>query len=385
MRNDRPVAFAVSCLAEGLFLVDGDRVDRLDYVPSAGLAVGARAVHDPAETATSGRILLADGRSLRVPGLRDVHELTWDRELLACVSTLANEVLWVDGGGRVVRRWAAPGAGDCWHLSGITSAKASVLVTAFGRFGSHRDWAEADRDGAGFVVELPSRRFVARGLSSPHSPRLVDGRLAVCDSGRGEFVVGSRRVQLGGWTRGLAVTDTEFVVGVSTRRGTSGQAHLALLRRSDLGVVRRVRLPVREVFDVVELSQAAARALARPGLAPPPTTPLRPADLRASVEAPAALRLAPRALATLSCTVTNLGTSRLASSPPHPVSLVASWRPESRALWSPLPRPLEPGERTRARARILVPAPGSYVLELRLVQGSVAWLDGAAHVAVTVG
>jgi Domain of unknown function (DUF4915) len=384
MRNDRPVALVVSCLAEGLFLVDGDRVERLDHLPSAGLAVGARAVHDPGETATAGRILMADGRSVGVPGLRDVHELAWDRELLACVSTLANEVLWVDGHGRVVRRWAAPGAGDCWHLSGITSAGASVLVTVFGRFGSHREWAEADRAGAGFVVELPSGRVVARGFSSPHSPRLVDGRLAVCDSGRGELVAGSRRVQLGGWTRGLAVTDTELVVGVSARRGTAGQAHLAMLRRSDLGISRRVRLPVREVFDVVELSPAAARALARPGAAPRPTTPLRPADLRTSVEAPATLHLAPGALATLGCTVTNLGSARLASSPPHPVSLVASWRPESRALWSSLPRPLEPGERARAWARLLAPPPGRYELEVRLVQEGVAWLDGVARVAVTV-
>lgn len=385
MRNDRPVAFVVSCLADGLFFVDGNRVERLDHVPSAGLAVGARAVHDQSETAAAGRILMADGRSLRVPGLRDVHELTWHRELLACVSTLANEVLWLDRRGRVVHRWAAPGAGDCWHLSGITSAGASVLVTAFGCFGSHRDWAEADRDGAGFVAELPSGRVVARGLSSPHSPRLLDGRVAVCDSGRGELVVGSRRVPLGGWTRGLTVTDTELVVGVSARRGTAGQAHLAVLRRSDLGISRRIRLPVREVFDVVELSPAAARALARPGSAPRPTTPLRPADLRASVEAPETLRIAPGALANLGCTVTNLGSSRLASSPPHPVSLVASWRPESRALWSPLPRALEPGERARAQARLLAPPPGRYVLELRLVQEGVAWLDGAAHVGVTVG
>src|SRR5918999_2839333 len=100
MREDRTVAFAVSCLDEGLLLVEGSRVERLDRVPSAGLAAGpngvARAVHDPAETSTAGRVLRRVGRDLSVEGLRDVHELAWNGELLACTSTLGNAVLWVD-------------------------------------------------------------------------------------------------------------------------------------------------------------------------------------------------------------------------------------------------------------------------------------------------
>jgi hypothetical protein len=389
LRDDRPVAFVVSCLAEGLFLVDGDRVERLDRVPSAGLAVGprwvARAVHDAAETATSGRVLLERAPDLHVHGLKDVHELAWSGDLLACVSTLANAVLWIDPRGRVVRRWQASGEGDCWHLSGIAAAGDTVLVTAFGRFGSHRDWAEADRSDTGFVVELPSGRVVARGLSSPHSPRLVAGRLAVCDSGRGELVVGGRRASLGGWTRGVAVARDELAVGVSVRRGSGGRAHVAVLRRSDLGVSRRVALPAREVFDVASLTAERAKALARPGPVEPPTVPLRPADLRAAIEGPAGLRLAPGTLATAVCTVTNLGSARFASALPHPIALVAAWRSAGRALWSPLLHSLDPGERSTVRFRLLAPRrPGRHDLELRLVQEGVAWLDGFARAEVTV-
>jgi uncharacterized protein DUF4915 len=389
MRKDRPVAFVVSCLAEGLFLVEGDHVERLDRVPSAGLAAGpnglARAIHDPAETTRTGRILRQGGRDLCVEGLRDTHELTCSGNLLACVSTLGNAVLWVDPRGRVVRRWQAPGQGDCWHLSGIAAAGDRVLVTAFGRFGVHRDWAEAERDRAGFVLELPSGRVVARGLFSPHSPRLVADRLAVCDSGRGDLVVGSRRIALGGWTRGVAVAETELAVGVSAPRGSSGRAHLAVLRRRDLAVVRRVSLPVREVFDVVELAPDQARTLARPELEPPPMRPLRPADLRAGIEAPRALRFAPGALATFSCALTNGGSATLAGSPPHPVSVVASWRPEGRALWSRLSRALEPRERSAVPVRVMAPQRrGRHELEIRLVQEGVAWFDTVARTEVTV-
>jgi hypothetical protein len=388
MRKDQHVPVAVSCLAEGLLLVDGTSIERLDTLPSAGLAAGpplaARAVHDPAETALRGELLLADGRTLSVAGLLDAHELAWAGDLLACVSTLANAVLWVDRRGRVVGRLQAAGEGDCWHLSGIAATPGGLLVTAFGRFARHRDWAEAGRDAAGFVWELPSGRVVAEGLSSPHSPRLLEGELAVCDSGRGELVVGPRRVALGGWTRGLAITATELVVGVSAARGTAACAELVFLRRSDLSVVRRLALPVREVFAVAELSRAEARALSRPQPVPRPTTPLPSRDLRAGLTAPESLALRRSSLATVTCEVANLGSSKLGTAAPHPVFLASSWGP-GRGLWSPLPRPLPPGHHARVRARLLAPPrPGRYSLELRLVQEGVAWLEGGARVAVTV-
>jgi hypothetical protein len=389
MRDDRSVALVVSCLSEGLLLVDGDRVERLDHVPSAGLAVGlrgiARAVHQPAENADNGEILMERGRRLRVAGLRDVHEVAWDDDLLACVSTLSNAVLWVDRRGEVVRRWQAAGEGDCWHLSGITVHGGRALVTAFGRFGRHRDWAEQARGGLGLVVEVPSGRVVGRGLSSPHSPRVLAGTLAVCDSARGELRVGSRHVRFGGWTRGLAATVDGLVVGVSAPRGSRGHAYLAFLRLSDLALLRRIPLPAREVFDIAELPAGRARTLARPGPTLGTTAPFSPSDLRAAVACPRRLRLPQSMLSDVPCVITNVGSSPLRSAPPYAVAVVAAWEPESRALWSPLPRSLEPGGCVSMRVRALAPRrPGRYELVIRVVQEGVAWFDGAARTEVTV-
>lgn len=385
--HDRPVPFVVSCLSEGLLLVDGERITPLDAVPSSGLAAGplVRAVYDPAETARGGRLDLSR-RSLEVGGLCDAHEIDWDGRLLASASTLANAVLWTDEGGRVVQRWHAPGEGDCWHLSGLCAAGGRVLVTAFGRFRRHRDWAASGRRGAGLIVEAGSGTVLAAGLDSPHSPRLVDGALVVCDSGRGDLLVGGRRIHLGGWTRGLAVTRTAFVVGVSARRGEPGSASLAVVRRSDLAVTARVPLRVREVFSVVEAAYDEARATARPDEARPAgTAPLCRRDLRAGIVAPAGLRLAPGALADVLCTVTNLGSATLAGSAPHPVALVAGWGSAGRTLWSPLPGRIEPGDSSRVTARVLAPErPGRHGLELRLVQEGVAWLDGKTTTEVIV-
>ncbi len=388
MENEQTVTFAVSCLSEGLLRVDGARVERLDRVPTAGLALSshgdARARHSPSETASAGEVLLGD-RTLEVAGLLDPHELAWDGQLLAGVATLANAVRWFDQRGRVVRSWQAPGAGDCWHLNGIAVGGGRTAVTAFGRFARHRDWAETPRAGAGLVLEASSGRVLRDGLSSPHSPRFVDGALAVCDSGRGELVVGGRKVGIGGWTRGLAVTDLLFAVGVSARRGEAGCAELALVRRADLQVVRRIPLPVREVFDVVELTPARARCLARPAVSPPAMARLRTSDLEAGIAAPARLRLRRGSLGEVPCTVTNRGDAVLRSAPPYPVEIVAEWASGDRALWSPLPEPLEPGCSIELPVRLLAPRrPGPDILELRLVQAGVAWFEGRARVEVTV-
>lgn len=384
-----PVALVVSCLSEGLLLVDGGCVEHVDRVPTAGLAVGplgaARALHEPSETSPAGEVVLEGGRRLRIPGLVDAHELGWDGGLLACVSTLTNEVLWADYHGRVVRRWRAPGQGDCWHLSGLAAQRGRVLVTAFGRFARHRDWAEADRDREGLVVEATSGRVVRRGLTSPHSPRVVGGRLAFCDSGRGDFVVGDRRVHLGGWTRGLVDLGDAFVVGVSALRGTEGRAQLVRVRPRDLAPVGRIDLPVREVFDIAVLARERARGLALPAPEPVSMPALRPADLRTAFEAPRALTLAPGTLADVACTVTNLAAAPLATARPFPVFVVSGWTPSSRALWSWLPGVIEPGRTTVLQARVLAPErSGRYALEIGLVQEGVAWLAGAARTEVCV-
>jgi hypothetical protein len=388
MGNDRLVAMVVSCLSEGLLLVDEGRVERLDRVPSAGLATGrlaARARHDPAETSRGALVDFEDGRTVRIEALTDPHDVAWEGDLLAGVATLGNAVLWADRAGRVVRRFDAPGDGDCWHLSGLAIDCGRTLVSAFGRFRRHRDWAEAPRDGTGFVLELPSGRTAAEGLSSPHSPRVVAGELLVCDSGRGDVLVGERRVRLGGWTRGAAASDGLLAVGVSAPRGSGGSAELVLLDRATLRILRRFALPVREVHDVAFLPAGRARRLVR---AVPMTAPMKPlarADLRVRLAAPPALALRAGELGELECSLTNLGRTALATARPHPVSVVASWSPCGRALWSPLPGAVAPGQTVRVPVRYLAPErPGRYAIELGAVQDGVARLEGSARVAADV-
>ncbi len=390
---------AVSCLDDGLLLLDGRKVEQIDRLPTTGLAWSGthlgRARFDPAETATTGEILLygpcgLDCR-LSVAGLVDPHDLSWDGKLLVAVSTLRNAVLWIDIEGKVVRRWEPAGSGDCRHLNGVVVHAGRVLVTAFGRFTRHREWAVCPRDRMGVLLDAASDAVVAGGFSSPHSPRAVDGRLLLCDSGRSDLVALApngrveRRVRLSGWTRGIAVAGEHVYVGESVRRGEAGSATVAVLTREGLMLVDRVDLPVREVYDLLALPRGAARRLATPFPRRPPMPALAPGDLRASIHLDELRPLRRGELVDVDCRVTNLGRRSLATAPPHPVSIASQWKAPSRCLWSPLPCSIPPGGTARCTARLLAPdRPGRHELHLALVQEGVAWLAGGAVTKIEV-
>jgi hypothetical protein len=390
---------AVSCLDEGLVLLSGGRVEQIDRLPTTGLACSgsrtARARFDPAETASTGEVLLygpegLDAR-LAVPGLADPHDLAWDGELLVAVSTLGNAVSWIDAEGEVVRRWQPPGTGDCRHLNGVAVHAGRVLVTAFGRFARHREWAVRPRDDTGVLLDAASDTVVAAGFSSPHSPRVVEGRLLLCDSGRSDLVVLTprgrveRRVRLTGWTRGVAVADDYVYVGESVHRGEEGSATVAVLTRAGFVLVDRVELPVREVYDLLALPRGAAYALATSCPLQPPMPALAPCDLHASIHLHELPPLRCGELTDADCSVTNLGHAPLATAPPHPVSIASRWEAPARCLWSPLPGAIGAGETARCCVRLLAPdRPGRHELHLALVQEGVAWLAGGVVANVEV-
>ena len=390
---------AVSCLDEGLVLLKGGCVEQIDCFPTTGLASAggciARARFDPAETARTGEVLLygPDGldKRLAVPGLADPHDLAWDGELLVAVSTLGNAVSWLDGGGHVVRRWEPPGTGDCRHLNGVAVHAGRVLVTAFGRFARHREWAVRSRSGLGILLDAASDTVVAGGFSSPHSPRVVDGRVLLCDSGRSDLValtpggrVG-RRVRLSGWTRGIAVAGDHVYVGESVRRGEDGLASVAVLSRAGLALVDRVELPVREVYDLLAMPTGTTRMLATSPPSQPLMSALPSADLRVAICLDELRPLRRGELADVRCSVTNLGRAPLATAPPHPVSIASRWEAPTRCLWSPLPGAIRAGQTARCTVRLLAPErPGRQELHLALVQEGVAWLAGGVAATVEV-
>ncbi|HEY7530545.1 MAG TPA: DUF4915 domain-containing protein, partial [Gemmatimonadota bacterium] len=343
----------------GLYALEAGRFHAVDRLSSTGLwSDGGRLVRllrsaDPG--ASVGEILVYDERGvaayLRVDDLRDPHDVLVHDGRIVAASPLRNEILWIGFDGAVQRVWRAPGEGDAWHLNGLAVHEGRVLATAFGRHRSHRAWHEDLAQASGVLVDTATGDDVLRGLVCPHTPRFLDGRWTICNSGTGELLQldrdGGRSagVQLGGWTRGLAAAPDVLFVGVSADRasGPGAGASVAAVDRRTLRVLERWPLPCREVYELVlvppalvdgarrgfrtnpeRVAEAAQRSLfAAAGIEPARLwatgDPLPPDACRVRLAAELPASLAPGELRELECTVENRGAAILVSAPPHAV------------------------------------------------------------------
>jgi hypothetical protein len=206
---------------------------------------------------------------LKVPEVRDIHDIALDNGEFICVSTGTNEVVWIDALGRVTRRWKGAGERDAWHLNCLCKVDGRWHVAAFGRFAGHRDWTKGCL-GKGFVMDLEKETDVVQGLNGPHNPRLIDGTWVVCDSHTsalavqrpGEPVV---QVPLGGFTRGLDWDEQFYYVGISANRKAAvvnDYSEIAVVRRSDLQVIERIRVPFPEIYEIIRVDSEISNAFA---------------------------------------------------------------------------------------------------------------------------
>ncbi len=114
---------------------------------------------------------------------------------------------------------------DRCHLNGVAMQHGRPrFVTVAGRTDAPRAWREA-RTGNGCVIDVASGEVVASGLTMPHSPRLHDDRLFICNAGTGELgeieLASGRFLPIAfcpGFARGVAFVGGHVLVGLSLPR-----------------------------------------------------------------------------------------------------------------------------------------------------------------------
>jgi uncharacterized protein (TIGR03032 family) len=170
------------------------------------------------------------------------HELAWvgsggDAQgsvpELWIVNTLFSCLCSVHASYNFAPRWQPPfitrlAAEDRCHLNGLAVQDGKPrYVTALAETDSATGWRQS-KIGGGCVIDVPGNRTVLRGLTMPHSPRLVGDRLLLLHSGLGQLVTVdplNGRLEtiatLPGYTRGLAVHGSLAFVGLSKIRGVS--------------------------------------------------------------------------------------------------------------------------------------------------------------------
>jgi len=227
--------------------------DRL-YIPKVGYTTGDLDVHDIAVEA-GGRVLFVATSFGCLATLSERYSFTplWKPSFL---SKLVAE--------------------DRCHLNGLAMENGRArYVTLVSTSDVADGWRDRRREG-GCILEVPTSRVVASGLSMPHSPRVYRDRLWVLNSGTGFFgfidLTAGNFVPLTfcpGYLRGLAFAGDYALVGLSrprhdktfsgltldedlARRGAEARCGLQVidLRTGDVAHWVRIEGMVTELYDV---------------------------------------------------------------------------------------------------------------------------------------
>jgi acetolactate synthase-1/2/3 large subunit len=419
-----------SCLGDndtggGLFSFDGQHIDQIDRLSSTGLCVAGdrliRLLWSSGEGSV-GELLVYDAhgveRYYRIDQLAEPHDIAWDGQAFVAVATLANSILWISPSGTIVRTWQASGNGDSWHLNSLFMKDGALFVAAFGRFQKNREWADRLSGGTGFVFNLATGQAILTGLSAPHHPRFVDSAWVVCNSALNEVLQISasegaiqQRLQLNGWTRGIAISNDLLFIGESANRfdaKTGMTASIAIVSRRNWVLLDRIPLPCREIYDLVLVEPRLLQGIRR-GFRTNPLRaaeqdqyamfrqvgvepvrlwatgdPLPPEACKVKIEADLPTVLEAESVVDLECTIENQGTAFFVSAPPNPIHISYKWLEAVsgtpvrgiEGVRSRLSQALPPFQAISCKFKVVAPPlVGDFILRVTLVQESVAWFD----------
>lgn len=252
----------------GLYLFHDGVIDRVKSGSITGLWVEngilhfAYVSHDHARI---GRLNAAGETTFRVnTDVGDIHDIRYFEGKFYAVSTVTNEICVMTEDGLLTERIRFPGSGDAWHLNCLDNWNGKLVVSAFGEFDWHRQWKGSYKE-QGIVADVQTREILWKGLSQPHSPKMLpDGTKCICDSQAQKLLVDRdgevKAVEFKGkYPRGLSYGEQNLYVGLSQSRKVAmlkaeeAKAGLAVVDRQSLEVKQFIPLPVVEIYDVLVL------------------------------------------------------------------------------------------------------------------------------------
>jgi uncharacterized protein (TIGR03032 family) len=171
-------------------------------------------------------------RTSHFTGDIQAHESAWVGNEFWIVNTLFSCLCALHPYYSFAPRWRPPFVSDLrpedrCHLNGVAVEEGQPrYVTALGETDSSGGWREKKQNG-GCLIEVPSGRLVARGLSLPHSPRLHGDRILFLHSGEGRLDAAHPHTgevtavaPVPGVARGMATHGGYAFIGLSKARPT---------------------------------------------------------------------------------------------------------------------------------------------------------------------
>jgi GT2 family glycosyltransferase/glycosyltransferase involved in cell wall biosynthesis len=245
----------------GLVLVAGAEATKLDNFSSTGLDVRGGLLIRGVQP---GSIVIYGGETIELEGadFHDVHDLLVDGDVIYAVATSRNEVVKVAFDGTELERWTLSGDEDSYHINCLARWNERIVFSAFGDFVESRAY-KGNSAGRGFVQDLRTGERLITGLSQPHSLVPICDSLLLANSEARQLAefdrtgAMTRSLDVGGYVRGLYVTERCIYFGLSVSRNTDdpgvSAGTLVALDRSTWQEKWRLDLPVAEIYSIVSI------------------------------------------------------------------------------------------------------------------------------------
>ncbi|AWY43344.1 glycosyltransferase [Pseudomonas putida] len=244
----------------GLFLVDENKVYKLDDFSTTGLSRSAEYLVRGSQPAS---LFVYGEQTLEITesnfSFHDIHDALVVGEHVYLVATTGNEIIKLSMNGVEEQRWVFPGEVDSLHINCLAVWGGAVVFSAFGAFSEHRGY-KGNTKGAGYVQDLNTGNHLVVGLSQPHSLTTFGENLLIANSEQKELCEYSpsgellRSKSLGGYTRGVCVSDKYIYVGLSKSRNINASgvetATLVCLDIESWHELGRIQIPSDEIYSV---------------------------------------------------------------------------------------------------------------------------------------
>ena len=181
-------------------------------------------------------------------GMINIHDIAWGDEGLwvvnstfSCLSTLSSDCSFI-------ARWKPPFISklvpeDRCHLNGMAMLNGKPkYVTTFNQL-DEKDSFLTEKFDSGTLIDVDTNEILINDLIMPHSPRIYNGVVYICDSGNGrvlsynpETKQTTEVIKLPGFTRGINFHGPLMFVGLSKVRIHEDKEPLPISKEHDTTV-----------------------------------------------------------------------------------------------------------------------------------------------------
>lgn len=246
----------------GLVFIKDDKPYLLDNKGLAGLFVSQNKLLKAIQPDLLEVYKGTDQRVIKDEWVDDIHDVLEHDNYYYVVGTMKNVVIKFNHELNIVDKWVFNGELDSIHINCLAILGDQVIYSAFGEFTKHRGY-KGNTVKAGYIAYLETGDKIIEHLSQPHSIFSFGNNILVANSQEKElreYSVGGeliRKIELGGYTRGLCIDKKNIYIGLSCSRNSKidsmSSASVVAISKNDWTEVGRINLPTKEIYSIVKV------------------------------------------------------------------------------------------------------------------------------------